>query len=320
MARAARRWLPLLFVCLAACDASRPPSAGRRYRFAFVSNNFSAFWLIAQKGLEKAKQELDVDVEFRAPKSGKVDEQQRIIEDLLIQGVDGIAVSPIDPDNEVDLLNKAAAKTALICHDSDAPKSNRLCYIGTNNYTAGREAGKAMKEVLGDAGGKVAIFVGRLDAQNARDRRQGFLDEVAGGKIELVRDYTDYADRAKAKQNAEDALTAYPELNAMLGLWSYNGPSLAAAVQGAQKTGQVKIVCFDEQDETLQAVRDGVIYATVVQKPFEFGYRSMHVLKAIAEGRAAQAVPATKVIDTGVVVVKRDSVEAFWKQLKDLTQ
>jgi ribose transport system substrate-binding protein len=315
-------------VALGACDSSSgPPKAGgaagpgaKPCRFAFVSNNFSTFWTIAQKGLEKAKAELGVDVEFRAPKTGKVDEQQRIIEDLLVQGVDGIAISPIDPDNMVDLLNRAAAKVPLICQDSDAPKSNRLCYIGTDNYKAGREAGKAMKEALGEAGGKVAIFVGRIDAQNARDRRQGFLDEVQGAKIELVKDFFDYAAQSTAKQNAEDALTAYPDLTAMLGLWAYNGPAIAAAVKTAGKVGKIKIVCFDEEAEALQAIQDGVIYATVVQKPFEFGYRSMKLLKAIKDGKSAEVIPASKVIDTGVVTVTRENVVEFWAKLKELTK
>jgi ribose transport system substrate-binding protein len=305
---------------LPACDGGghAQPAGPKRPRFAFVTNNYSTFWNIAQKGLEKAKAEIGVDVEFRAPKTGKVDEQQRIIEDLLAQGVDGIAVSPIDPNNMTDLLNRAAARTLLICHDSDAAESNRLCYIGTDNYKAGREAGKAMKEVLGEKGGKVAIFVGRLDAQNARDRRQGFLDEVQGSAITLVKDYLDYADHAKAKQNAEDAMTAHSDLAAMLGLWSYNGPTLAAAVKGAGKTGQVRVVCFDEETDTLQAIQDGVIHATVVQKPFEFGYQSMKILQALKEGRGASVVPANKIIDTGVDVIKKDNVGPFWARLNEL--
>lgn len=329
---ARRRFLALaLLLPLLSCDSAAPPpaaaptaasapAAGPRYRFGFVSNNTSTFWNIASKGLEKARRELNVDPLFRAPQNGQLAEQQQIIEDLLSQGVDGIAVSPINPEGQVELLNRAAAKVALICHDSDAPKSDRLCYIGTHNYNAGREAGKAMKEALGEAGGKVAIFVGRLDAQNARDRRQGFLDEVAGTKIQAAHDYTDDTDRSRAKQNAEDALNTYPDLAALLGLWSYNGPAIAAAVRGANKTGRVKVVCFDEEDGALQAVQDGIVYATVVQKPFEFGYQSMKVLQAIKQGRAADVIPPDKVVDTGVLVVKKENVEEFWKNLKELTK
>jgi ribose transport system substrate-binding protein len=310
-------------LALAACDGTPDPGPSpRRPRFAFVTNNFSPFWVIAQKGLEKAKQELGVDVEFRAPQNGKLEEQRRILEDLLAQGVDGIAVSPIDSESDdmIDLLNRAAARVPLICHDSDAPKSNRLCYIGTDNLKAGRESGKAMKEALGEAGGKVALFVGRLDAQNAQERRQGFLDEVKGSKIELVKDFLDYADPEKARRNAEEALAAIPDVAALLGLWGYNGPRLAAAIRGAGKTGRVKGVCFDEDDATLQAVRDGVLFATIVQKPFEFGYQSMKVLRAAREGRTAGVIPPGRIIDTGVETIRKENVEAFWTKLKELSK
>jgi len=318
----------LLLAAFAACDGSSPgpgpgPAPGgpaRRPRFAFVSNNFSPFWIIAQKGLEKAKEDFGIDVEFRAPRSGKLDEQRRILEDLLAQGVDGIAVSPIDPEALNDLLNQAAARIPLICHDSDAPKSSRLCYIGTDNYKAGREAGLAMKEALGPEGGKVAIFVGRLDAQNAQERRQGFLDEIQGTKIALVKDALDYAKPDVAQKNAEEALAATPDLAALLGLYSYNGPRLAAAAKATGRAGSVKIVCFDEDEGTLQAVKEGVIHATVVQKPFEFGYQSMKVLKAVKDGKAAGTIPENRIIDTGVETVRKESVEAFWTRLKELTK
>jgi ribose transport system substrate-binding protein len=276
--------------------------------------------VIAQKGLEKAKQDLGIDVEFRAPRTGKLDEQRRILEDLLAQEIDGIAVSPIDPEELVDLLNRAAARVPLICHDSDAPKSNRLCYIGTDNYKAGREAGKSMKEALGPAGGKVALFVGRLDAQNAQERRQGFLDEIQGAKIELVKDALDYAKPEIAQKNAEEALAASPDLAALIGLYSYNGPRLAAAARTAGRAGTVRIICFDEDEGTLQAIREGVIHATVVQKPFEFGYQSMRVLKAIKDGKASETIPASRILDTGVETVRKETVEAFWTRLKELVK
>jgi len=262
-----------------------------------------------------------VRIVTKGPESTDVRQQIQIVEELIASRVDGIALCATDPQALIPLVDKAiAAGIPTIAFESDMPRSGRLCFLGTDNYKAGREAGKAMKEALGKAGGKVAIFVGRIDAQNARDRRQGFLDEVQGAQIELVKDFFDYAAQSTAKQNAEDALTAYPDLTAMLGLWAYNGPAIAAAVKTAGKVGKIKIVCFDEEAEALQAIQDGVIYATVVQKPFEFGYRSMVILKAIKDGKAADVIPQNKIIDTGVVTVKRETVAEFWAKLKELTK
>ena len=98
-------------------------------------------------------------------------------QDALAKGIDGIAISPIDSVNQADLLTEISENTTLITHDSDAPDSKRLCYIGMDNYTAGRECGKLIKEAMPE-GGTVMIFVGRLGQANARLRRQGVIDEL----------------------------------------------------------------------------------------------------------------------------------------------
>ena len=93
-------------------------------RLAFVTNNASDFWTIARKGTEKADQELaDVTVEFKIPSDGTAAEQKRIIDDLLAKGNDGIAISPVDPANQTDLINQTAAQTLVVTQDSDAPNS-----------------------------------------------------------------------------------------------------------------------------------------------------------------------------------------------------
>ncbi|MCH2603339.1 MAG: substrate-binding domain-containing protein, partial [Pedosphaera sp.] len=93
--------------------------------------------------------------------------------------IDGIAGTPNQPANQTELLNQAADKTTLITHDSDAPNSKRQVYIGMSNYDAGRLCGKLVKEAL-PKGGKIMIFIGRLEQDNAKLRRQGVIDEILG--------------------------------------------------------------------------------------------------------------------------------------------
>jgi len=268
--------------------------------------------------VRRAAEEINVQADFRTPQTGSVDEQQRILEELLARNVDGIAISPIDPANMTRILNEAAARTILITHDSDAPESDRRAYIGTNNYAAGRIAGEEIKKALPE-GGRIVIFVGRLDAQNARERRQGILDVLEGTLIEVLDTRLDYGDQAKARENVEAMLVAHPDLDGMAGLWAYNGPAIVSAVREAGRIGRIKIVCFDEEEATLQAIRDGEIEATIVQKPFEFGYQSIRLLHALRGGDAS-GVPPDRLIDTGVTVVTRDNVEAFWAELRERLQ
>ena len=293
------------------------PAENQNISLAFVTNNPSEFWTIARRGVDQAVAELGVKVDFRIPANGQAAEQQQIVEDLIAKGCQGMAISPVDPANQTEMINRAGQAMKVICHDSDAPDSTRLAYIGTNNYTAGREAGKLIKEALPD-GGKIMIFVGTLDAQNARDRRQGILDELQGSEVEVIDTRTDNTDRTRAKANVEDTIVNHSDVACLVGLWSYNGPAICQAVVEAGKTGKIKVVCFDEEDATLQGVKDGVIYATVVQKPYQFGYQSVKVLTSLVKGETA-VIPENKLIDTGVTLVKQDNVDSFWTELKGLT-
>ena len=157
-------------------------------------------------------------------------------------------------------------------------------YIGTDNVAAGRQAGELMKKSLPD-GGKAMLFVGTMDAANARERTQGIKEAIAGTKIEIIDIRTDGGDQAKAKANVEDTLTKYPDIDLLVGLWAYNTPQIYNAVKAAGKDGKVKIVGFDEDQQTLKGVAEGVIDGTVVQQPYEFGYQSMITLAKYHRGR-----------------------------------
>ena len=288
--------------------------AGTKHKLAFVTNNASPFWVIARKGTEKAAADNpNIEVEFRIPSDGTAAEQQRQVDDLLAKGIHGIAISPVDPKNQTDMLNRAAAQTLVVTQDSDAPNSNRICYIGTDNVGAGRQAGELVKEALPN-GGKIMVFVGVLDAANAQQRYQGLKEALAGSNIQIVDVRTDNTDRVRAKSNASDTLVNNPDIVGMVGLWSYNGPAILSAVKEANKVDKVKIIAFDEEDETLGGVKSGEIYATVVQQPYEFGYRSMELMAKILDGDKS-GIPASKQIFVPTLAVKKANVEEFTKQL-----
>lgn len=307
---------------LSGCEPAKNPTnsagtSGGPHRLAFVPNNASDFWIIARKGTEKAEKEIPgLKVEFRIPADGTAAEQQRIVDDLLAKGIQGIAISPVDPANQTAMLNRAAEQAVVVTQDSDAPTSNRVCYIGTDNVAAGRQAGELLKEAL-PQGGKVMVFVGVLDAANAQQRYQGLKEAVAGSNIQILDVRTDNTDRVRAKSNAADTLVNNPDIAGMVGLWSYNGPAILSAVKEANKTDKVKIIAFDEEDETLAGVKDGTIFATVVQQPFEFGYQSMALMAKILSGDKS-GIPASKQIFVPTLAVKKADVEEFTRKINQL--
>jgi len=291
-------------------------AGGKKIALAFVTNNTSDFWTIARAGCNKAVSEIpNVTLEFKLP-DGTAGGQKRIMDDLVTKGVAGIAVSPVDPKNQTLDLNEFAKRVLLITHDSDAPESNRACYIGTDNVAAGRQAGELIKKALPD-GGKIMVFVGTLDAQNAKDRFDGIKEVLKGSKVEIIDCRTDDTDRVRAKANVLDTIVKYPDVACLVGLWSYNGPAILNAVKESGKVGKIKIVCFDEEDETLQGVKDGAIFATVVQQPYEFGYQAIKLMAKVVGGDKS-AVPAGKLDIIPTLIIDRDSVDKFAARLKVL--
>ena len=291
-------------------------TTGKKLKLAFVPNNAANFWTIARSGCDDAAKELgDVEVDFRIPATGSAAEQQQILDDLVARGEDGIAVSPIDPKNQIDFLNKIAASSLLICCDSDAADSKRVCYIGTDNEAAGEQAGQLIKEVLPN-GGKIMLFVGFLDAQNATDRMNGIKKALQGSNIEIVDVRTDDADHVRAQKNAEDALVKNPNLDCLVGLYSYNGPAILNAVRGADKVGKVKIICFDEDADTLAGVASGDIYGTIVQQPYEFGKQAITRMDKYLRGDKSALSGGTIYVPTRAI--KKDNVAEFQASLKKL--
>lgn len=302
-----------------------------RPRVAFITNCVADFWRIGEAGARAAGEEFGVGVDVRMPPGGNPVEQKQFVEDVLTRGVVGIAISPIDPANQKELIDAAAARVPLITHDSDAPDTARLCYVGIDNYVAGRMAADLVREALPD-GGELMLFIGNLAQDNSRGRRQGLIDGLLGREREagrfdppdgvlegngyrIIGTMTDNTDPTRAKANAEDALNAHPELDCMVGLFAYNGPMCIEAMQQSGKLGAVKIVAFDEDPATLIGVREGHVVGTIVQDPYRYGYESVRLLAALAEGNTS-VLPADGYLEIPARRIDASNVEGFEADLK----
>jgi len=327
-------FLALVSMLAAGCKPSgtaESSSGSARKKFAFVTNGVASFWTIAAAGVKAGGEKFGVDTETLMPTEGITD-QKRIVEDLLTRGIDGISISPIDPTNQSEILNEAAKRTKLITNDSDAPASDRLVYIGTDNYKAGRMCGELVREAMPN-GGTVMLFIGRLEQDNAKARRQGCIDGMLGRSedpkrfdppsdvieeagFKILGTLTDNFDRTKGKANAEDTLAKYPDLGGMVGLFAYNPPLMLEALTQAGKLGKVKVVAFDEDDATLTGIQNGTVQGTIVQNPYMYGYKSVEVLGELAKGNTS-IIPASKMIDIPTRQIRKADVDAFWGDLKE---
>jgi ribose transport system substrate-binding protein len=301
----------------------------------FITNGPYEFWTYSASAVDVLKKELNIDIEFLLPPNGLPEEQKRFIESLVARGVNGIGMSVTDPDNSTPFLNEVMQKVPMVFFDSDAPKSNRLAYVGMSNYATGRMAGQAIREVLPN-GGNFMIIVGRLDAQNAIERRQGIIDELngmaykpqfsgemtpntpnimLGGKWNLLETRTDGGDQSKAKSNAEDAILKFPQMDLMVGMWSYSSPAIISAVSDAGLLGKMKIIGFDMENELLQAVKDGNAYAAFGQDPFTYAVKTIEILAKVARGEDPQ-IPADKLVDVPAIKITQKNIDEVWAKYK----
>lgn len=303
-------------------DGGSSGGSGGKIKIAVVTNNPADFWNYCESGAKAAAEKHDVELIFRRPEKGDTSRQMDIVNDLLSRGIKGLAVSVINPEEQTPALKNIAARVNLLTMDNDAVNCDRLCYVGTDNYEAGKAVGKLVKEAMPN-GGTVALFVGQITPINARQRFQGVIDELAGkkdadpkqpaGKYTIYKGeaLTDGTDETLALQNAADALEKLKaEQNiCLVGLWAYNAPAALSAAKSKGMAEKVKIVSFDEYPATLAAIEKGEIYATVVQDPYNFGYKCVEILAEAAKSGDTTKAKAVNGIIAHRIVAKAKAVD-----------
>jgi ribose transport system substrate-binding protein len=282
---------------------------------AFVVNGPSDFWKLAEAGVKKAQGELpDVTLSFRYPERADAAIQQRVVDDLIAAGADAVAVSVVDPATSTDAINRAAAQVPYFTFDSDAPQSNRIAYFGSSNVELGKDAGELMKAAMPN-GGTCIGFVGLPGAANAMERIQGYNEAVAGTGLELIDVRGDDIDQTRARANVDDVLVANPDVNCMVGFYSYNPPRIYEALRDAGKLGQITVIAFDEDPITLGAVAEGSFAGTVVQQPFAWGYDGSKLIANYLAGDMS-GIPEDGVIIIPGLRVTPDNVAEFQADLQ----
>jgi ribose transport system substrate-binding protein len=291
--------------------------AADKKTLVFVPNGASDFWKAAEAGVKKAQEELpNYDLQFKYPEQAAAAVQERLMDDLVSAGVAGIMVSAVDPKTETDALTRVGSHTLLLTTDSDAPKSTRQAYIGSSNVLAGNQVGDILKNALPN-GGKCMAYVGLPGADNARERLEGIKDTIKGTKIEIVDVRADDIDQARAKRNVEDTLTANPDINCMLGIYSYNIPQIYQALKEAGALGKITVTGFDDDPITLGGIKEGTVAGTVVQQPYEWGYQGMKAMAKILEGDKS-FIPSNQLIIVPTKTILKDNVDDYAAQLKKL--
>jgi ribose transport system substrate-binding protein len=284
--------------------------------FAFVPKLLdNPVFQVAWQGAQAAATDLGggkIEVQRFAPVKSDAVEQAQIIESLIERKVDGIAVSVNDADALVESINKAVdAGIPVVTFDSDALKSKRGAFYGTNNAGSGKTMGEYLVKYMGTKG-EIALLMGTPGAPNLEERKNGLLDYLkAYPDIKVVQTEFCYDDVNKGVSGMETVMSAHPNLKGwvLLGGWGIFTPPPGPFSH--KKPGDVTVIAFDALPEELDYVRQGYAQVLVGQKLWGWGYESVRMLKEIKEGKAPQGI-----VDSGVDIVTKDNVEQYAQKWK----
>lgn len=287
-------------------------------KIGVIGKSVHPYWSEVQLGAEAAGAEMGVEVQFFVPQTDDPAKQLSTFETFIAQGFNAIAIAPSDPSAMAAGIAKADEMgIPVVTLDTDAPDSARVLYIGTDNAAAGKIAGEKAAELIGNGTGVVIPATGSLTARNSIERIEGFTEGMTAG-CDVLEALNDQEDPAKSLSLVEGALSAYDDIQAIFGVYAYNGPAAAQAVKTAGKVGDIKIVSFDTTEDIINWVREGVIDATIGQRPYMMGYESVKALKAIIQdGKdAVLAEYPDAFIDTGVDVVTKDNLDQYKAEME----
>ncbi len=248
-----------------------------------VVNILATYWVAGKDGDAAAAHELGIAAHFEGPSQGQLTTQVSEYETLASTGATGYFTSVIDPVSEGNIINKAVAKGVdVVAIDSPVPRkdANTFVYIGTPNVAAGQAAGEAMRKAL-PHGGDVAILTGSLTATNSLQRIQGFKAALAGSGIKVVTVANDNGAAGQAAANADTVIASDANLKGIYGVYSYDGPAAAVAVRAKGDIGKIEVVADDTEPGTITGLRNGAIYASIIQQPFMQGYLGAYVTAAM---------------------------------------
>lgn len=287
------------------------PSGPGGPKLVFISNSNSDWWSAVEKGMEDGGDEFGAEVSLRRNDGQPQGQIDKLREVLSMPDVQGVAVSVIEADSPgvIDAMKELQeAGKVVITIDSDVDPEfadARRAYIGTNNREAGVVAGETLA-LLRPEGGKTAVFVGLASAANARARESGLL-EAAGDAFEKTQTWEDGGDHAKARQNVQSAISKTPDLDALVGLWSYNATAIAEEVANSpQIRDRVTVVTFDLDEAARPHIAGGNIDASICQNPYEMGRMGVQLLKALIEEdeeAVSEILPDGEIREIGVRVI-----------------
>lgn len=303
------RYIKLLGGLAMAGALSFPALAADPVKIGFITKfpvEFFATMENAAKAYAAAHPEVEI-VFGQGQSSTDIEGQIALIESMVTQGVQGIALTPVDPTVAPALDKAIAAGAKIVLMDNDIPGwDGKTALATTNNYNAGMIAGTYLKSVLKD-GDKLGILEGVPGVPALDDRVTGMLKGLEGVAVEVVGRGGTNCTQELGVTVAEDILTANPDLKA---IYAACGPPAVGATQAIANAGiandDIVMVGFDACCGELDKIVSGQEDATVAQFPAKMGELGVDALVKAIRGEAVESL-----VDTGAGLVTAENVKDY---------
>jgi ribose transport system substrate-binding protein len=302
-------------VLIATAAEPKKSAEPKSYTFGLVAKSQSnPVFQAARTGAEQAAKDLgekyhiNIKIDWRTPNDEDAQKQAEAIEQLVLAGANGIAVSCSDANKLTDAINSAVKNGVPVAtFDSDAPHSKRFVTYGVDDIKCGEQVMDELAKVM-EGKGVVAILAGNQNAPNLQKRVQGVKNVLKKYPDIKIRDtYYHKETPQDAAAKVEQVMQANPDITgwAMIGGWPLFTDNALK-----WQPGTVKCVSVDALPPELAYLRSGHVQLLLAQQCFEWGYRSVeHLVNKVHLKKNPQAV-----VDVSPLTpVSKANVESYAK-------
>lgn len=268
-------------------------------RIVLISQELdNPYWRSIEQGARDASQQYEMDLDYMGPFRINPEEQIKLLEKSLTKKVDAILIQGIDDPQYRTIITEASALgIPIITLDTDEPQSQRLYYVGTDNFQAGKRMGELVLQASSGQG-SIGVLLGEELAYNQQLRLDGFRSVIARyPELKIIDVRSSHISRLLAAKQTEEILLGHPETKYLVGFSALDGLGMLDAKKRIQSE-QLQIFAFDDLEETLDGIRSKQITSTIVQQPYTMGYVAISILNDYFSG---ELPPQQHFTDTFVI-------------------
>ncbi len=265
---------------------------GKTYRLAVIPKGTThEFWKSVHFGAEKAAKELgNVQILWKGPVLEEDREGQiQVVQDFIVQKVDGICLAPLDSHALVEYVEEAAEKNVpVVIFDSGLDKDDKIVsYVATDNFKGGELAGHRLAEVMGKQGNAIMLRYTQ-GSESTLQREEGFLkclkDQYPNVKVISSEEYAG----TKPEHSLDKALQVLQkykaEVNGIFAVCEPNATGVLGALNELELAGKVKFVAFDPNVPLVNGLKEGKVDGIVLQDPVQMGYDAVMTMMKHLQG------------------------------------